>query len=235
MSYQSTLQPSKNNTPIVSPTEEPVACTMDARVCPDGSSVGRVPPNCEFEECPIVEEEVKTFTGEITNINYGCDVDGVCSIGVGKGSVVVLKGEGPNAVEPKGTIPEGILDSSRLNDFLRKQVEVYAKSDGGKTDSYTIYGSKSFYIKLIDSTAKMTCGGIAGKLCPSGYFCKYDGTYPDAAGTCLKSPIKTTYVCPKTQYVDCMPGTDSGKKIECGTAFLQWATENCPGFQGAAY
>ncbi len=233
MSYQSTLPP-KNIVPIVSPTEEPVACTMDVRICPDGTSVGRIPPDCEFEECPIVQDEVKTFTGVISNINYGCEVDGVCSIGIGKGNVIVLKGEGIDASEPRGTIPEGILDSSKLNTFLRKQVEVYAKTDGGRTDSYTIYGSKSFYIKLIDSV-KMTCGGIAGKLCPSGYYCKYDGTYPDAAGTCLKSAIKTTYECPKTQYVDCMPGPGSIKKTECGTAFLQWATENCPGFQGAAY
>jgi len=32
--------------------EEPVACTMDAKLCPDGSYVGRSGPNCEFEECP---------------------------------------------------------------------------------------------------------------------------------------------------------------------------------------
>lgn len=31
---------------------EPVACTMDAMVCPDGSSVGRIPPSCEFAACP---------------------------------------------------------------------------------------------------------------------------------------------------------------------------------------
>jgi|GEM_PF-6965924 len=29
-----------------------VACTMDARICPDGSAVGRVGPNCEFAPCP---------------------------------------------------------------------------------------------------------------------------------------------------------------------------------------
>ena len=38
--------------------EEPVACTMDAKVCPDGSSVGRVAPDCEFAACPEVEEPV---------------------------------------------------------------------------------------------------------------------------------------------------------------------------------
>lgn len=34
------------------PSPEPVACTMDARICPDGSAVGRMPPDCEFAPCP---------------------------------------------------------------------------------------------------------------------------------------------------------------------------------------
>lgn len=29
-----------------------VACTQDAKLCPDGSYVGRVAPNCEFATCP---------------------------------------------------------------------------------------------------------------------------------------------------------------------------------------
>ncbi len=37
----------------VSPTEpEGVACTADALLCPDGSSVGRIAPNCSFAPCP---------------------------------------------------------------------------------------------------------------------------------------------------------------------------------------
>lgn len=32
--------------------KEPVVCTMDAKLCPDGSYVGRIGPNCEFEACP---------------------------------------------------------------------------------------------------------------------------------------------------------------------------------------
>ncbi len=31
---------------------EGTACTMEARLCPDGSYVGRSGPNCEFEKCP---------------------------------------------------------------------------------------------------------------------------------------------------------------------------------------
>ncbi|KKP86498.1 MAG: hypothetical protein UR90_C0028G0010 [Parcubacteria group bacterium GW2011_GWC1_35_8] len=30
---------------------KPIACTMDAKQCPDGSYVGRTPPKCEFV-CP---------------------------------------------------------------------------------------------------------------------------------------------------------------------------------------
>ncbi len=40
-----------NNTPE-NPGEE-VFCTMDAKMCPDGSYVGRVAPNCEFAACPV--------------------------------------------------------------------------------------------------------------------------------------------------------------------------------------
>jgi hypothetical protein len=32
----------------------PVACTMEAKLCPDGSSVGRQGPKCEFAKCPDV-------------------------------------------------------------------------------------------------------------------------------------------------------------------------------------
>ncbi|HTM68239.1 MAG TPA: hypothetical protein VL426_02965 [Candidatus Binatia bacterium] len=44
-----------------------VACTMEAKQCPDGSSVGRVPPNCEFAPCPeakvVCPQDLKTCPG----------------------------------------------------------------------------------------------------------------------------------------------------------------------------
>lgn len=35
--------------------EDKIACTMDARICPDGTAVGRVGPKCEFAECPTIK------------------------------------------------------------------------------------------------------------------------------------------------------------------------------------
>ncbi|MDD5163723.1 MAG: hypothetical protein PHD95_05970 [Candidatus ainarchaeum sp.] len=43
----------------------PQACTMEAKLCPDGSSVGRVLPNCEFAPCPE--------TGQNQNIKLATD------------------------------------------------------------------------------------------------------------------------------------------------------------------
>jgi len=32
-----------------------VSCTQEAKICPDGSSVGRTGPGCEFAACPEIE------------------------------------------------------------------------------------------------------------------------------------------------------------------------------------
>jgi hypothetical protein len=37
---------------LIKSEEEPVACTMEAKLCSDGSYVGRIPPECEFAPCP---------------------------------------------------------------------------------------------------------------------------------------------------------------------------------------
>jgi hypothetical protein len=37
---------------------EPVFCTMDAKLCPDGSYVGRdATRNCEFKPCPSTDQD----------------------------------------------------------------------------------------------------------------------------------------------------------------------------------
>lgn len=39
---------------------EPVGCTFDAKICPDGSTVGRILPDCEFAPCPKNNKQPKT-------------------------------------------------------------------------------------------------------------------------------------------------------------------------------
>jgi len=41
----------------ITPPEGATQCTLDAKICPDGSTVGRQGPNCEFSPCPPVTVE----------------------------------------------------------------------------------------------------------------------------------------------------------------------------------
>ena len=58
--YTFTLQTASPTTATIVVSEEgeptpipsPVACTQEAKQCPDGSFVGRTGPNCEFAKCP---------------------------------------------------------------------------------------------------------------------------------------------------------------------------------------
>lgn len=36
------------------PLNHPLACTLEAKICPDGSAVGRTEENCEFAPCPAI-------------------------------------------------------------------------------------------------------------------------------------------------------------------------------------
>lgn len=38
--------------------QEAVFCTMEAKLCPDGSYVGRTGPNCEFTQCPVLKSGI---------------------------------------------------------------------------------------------------------------------------------------------------------------------------------
>lgn len=49
--------------------QKSIACTEEAKVCPDGSAVGRTGPNCEFATCPdsVKGEEIVLGSNEIDN------------------------------------------------------------------------------------------------------------------------------------------------------------------------
>lgn len=49
---------------------QPVACTLEAKVCPDGSTVGRSGPSCEFAECPALSEGTKSVNDEATGVQF---------------------------------------------------------------------------------------------------------------------------------------------------------------------
>lgn len=48
-----------------SPSNQPVACSMEAKMCPDGVNyVSRTGPNCEFAACPTIASTTRTYLNE---------------------------------------------------------------------------------------------------------------------------------------------------------------------------
>lgn len=55
-----------------------VSCTQEAKICPDGSSVSRVEPNCDFAECPSFESYINSEYGfeiKFSNSWHGYSVE----------------------------------------------------------------------------------------------------------------------------------------------------------------
>jgi hypothetical protein len=63
--------------------EPTIACTLDAKICPDGSSVSRIAPDCEFATCPTVVTgdlirgvPLSVSPGQKFNVNYTSNKSG---------------------------------------------------------------------------------------------------------------------------------------------------------------
>lgn len=81
---------------------EPVACTMDAKMCPDGSAVGRTGPSCAFSACPLPNaEDTEIGLGFVIPQGYVSNAD---AIGPDPSLRVVLD----NPITPGG-IPHSII------------------------------------------------------------------------------------------------------------------------------
>src|SRR3989338_478013 len=106
-------------------------------------------------------------------------------------------------------------------------------SDSDCKDGWETYVPGKDYSKQTTCETFVACGPCETPTTPvcRNNLCMFDdGTTP--------TPIEG-YTCPKTEWVDCMPGPLEGKttgiKLECTLEFLSWAKINCPDFSGAAY
>jgi|GEM_PF-2193991 len=140
---------------------------------------------------PIISEPIPeniktaTFVGNLDEVYTSCLADGECSVTVSGNKVVTLIGWNTEVV---GSVL-GIDGFANLNDHLGARVEVYAQELND--DSYTLYGSNNFYVKLLDEvgfSVKLGEIGQAFKLqlrplsvisdsrCPSDVTCIQAGT-----------------------------------------------------------
>lgn len=58
----------------------PVACTLEAKICPDGTTVGRTGPNCEFAVCPTASTTTPTSEAERGTLSGTMTIGPVCPV-----------------------------------------------------------------------------------------------------------------------------------------------------------
>lgn len=70
------------------------ACTLEAKICLDGTTVGRIPPNCEFAPCPTLRiDEVNKDDNDKINI-----CGGIANIQCPEGYYCMIKENYPGAM-----------------------------------------------------------------------------------------------------------------------------------------
>jgi hypothetical protein len=139
---------------------EQKACTEEAKVCPDGSIVVRVPPDCEFEPCPststTAETTIQTTTLEKVSSKLlswtkeeGTRVDGVSSCTMIKGNEYWMY------YTEKGI--ELAISSDGLN-FIKKGTVIDMKDVEGvdMVTNPSVFMTKDEKYRMIFEGSKMT-------------------------------------------------------------------------------
>lgn len=144
---------------ILSAPTGPVACTMEAKICPDGSAVGRSGPKCEFAPCPV----------QTSYRSAVYDIDGTSVTLVNGVSRVVGSAGASDVVDTRvfGNEATGDLDASGTSDvaFILTQttggtgVFYYVAAAVKKADGY--YGTNAILLgDRIAPQATSMSGGV---------------------------------------------------------------------------
>jgi hypothetical protein len=103
-------------------------------------------PNVD-KPTPVASASEETFTGTITEANFGCAVDASCDLVVDKTKRVHFghdtRMEGPGEW---GNTEQVFELMERPDHGVGKRVEVFAAKTG---DGYTLQGKSSYYIKVL--------------------------------------------------------------------------------------
>lgn len=178
----------------VAKAPSPVACTMEAKICPDGSAVGRTDPNCEFAACPATNATSTLAIGASATIHgttitvrglaedSRCPVDVTC---IQAGTVRVRAAINYSINDATFTLGQPqVVGNATVTLSAVIPAQKYAK----QTVSLNDY---RFTFTVVPGVSATPGGGKActmeAKLCP-------DGSYVGRTGpNCEFTPCPTTY------------------------------------------
>lgn len=112
----------------------------------------------------------------------------------------------------------------------------FVETENSYKQSYVISGKPAHFLYHADGSGSCSTGVIqindTQALRIFSQLCTNTELEPILATIAI--PGVSQRSCPKTEWVDCMPGPDAGERPECDSEYLDWALANCPGFRGAA-
>lgn len=112
---------------------QPIACTADAKICPDGTAVSRVAPSCEFALCPVTAETEHDVVPDCSKVS-----DEVCpeACSIGADSDCCEAKEGYEWVEGQGCIAIAAVTGFVISEPVLTETDYAASStiDGTATD-----------------------------------------------------------------------------------------------------
>src|ERR1035437_886872 len=114
------------------------ACSVEAKICPDGTAVGRSGPNCEFTPCPPATTTPTNASLRNINIKAGDTV----------GSPLEINGEARGTWYFEASFPVKIYDS---NGKLLGSVPAQAQSDWMTENFVPFKASLDFATPTTDS------------------------------------------------------------------------------------
>lgn len=154
-------------------SNEQVFCTEEAKICADGTAVGRNPEkNCEFDPCTVefVVDADQCEGGKVATCTNGKQydrwnvVDGKCF-------------EINYFVDPCQDFSGGRVMQ------ITQEICQNAGGSWNECGSPCAGAGQDFCILMCQQQCE--CGGIAGFTCPVGYDCRLSGKIADEIGVCV--------------------------------------------------
>jgi len=226
-------QPETSNQPGTPAQPGPVACTLEAKICPDGSAVGRSGPNCEFAACPAetVQSSIpwKTATSSQVGLSFRypeeLTTEYIHTVDWPPQIQVLDKKFACN--ETGVEIAQGGQTTKRT--VANREYCVTKSSEGAAGSTYTQYTYAFFKngqtITLIFTLRAVQCGNYDD---PQKTACEQERESFDLDGV-VDRIAQTVSLAPKTaagtlsrpkdditsKLADCLPKSDLASKAEC--------------------
>jgi len=94
-------------------------------------------------------QQTSTFTGTISAVSTACFADGICSVTVDGKEVILLAGLRVAPIPEVGSL-KGVDSIGDLEGKIGSKAEVYAAPTTEGDAEYTLYGSTSYYVKVLE-------------------------------------------------------------------------------------